>query len=69
MLACMRVTWHEHKCISLPIGRTMLYVLAVLALRAHRAHLARQESIVYRHTHGAALGASPWSTQIYSLEL
>jgi hypothetical protein len=36
----------------------MLYMLAVLALRVYRAHLARQESIVYRRTHGAALEAS-----------
>jgi hypothetical protein len=69
MLACMRVTWHEHRCIDSPIGRTVLCVLAVLTLRAHRAHLARQESMVYRRTHGAAPGASPWSTQIHSLEL
>jgi hypothetical protein len=69
MLAYIRVTWHEHKCISPPIGRTVLYKLAVLTLRAHRAHLARQESIVYRRTHGAAPGAPLWSTHIHSLEL
>jgi hypothetical protein len=58
MLACMRATWHEHRCIGPPIGR------AVLAVQALRAHLARQESIVYRHVHGAALGASPWLTHL-----
>jgi hypothetical protein len=32
-------------------------MLAMLALRAYRVHLARQESIIYRRTYGAALKA------------
>jgi hypothetical protein len=57
MLAYMRVAWHEYKYISPSIGRTVLYKLAVLALRVYRAHLARQESIIYKYTHRAAPGA------------
>jgi len=58
MLACIRATWYKHEYTGPPIGRAMLYMLAVLAARALRAYLVRQESIVYKHAYEAALEAS-----------
>jgi hypothetical protein len=57
MLAYIRATWQKHRCIGPFIGRALLTVLAALVVRALRAYLARQGSIVYRPSHKAAPGA------------
>jgi hypothetical protein len=62
VIARIRPAWREHKPSASLIGRT---ALAVLAVRAARVYPARQESIVYRRAHKAALEAPSWSTHNY----